>query len=148
MSRTEVREGKQTMRTLGYTILAVCAAIVLLAVPATRAELECHAVSAGAETVTPAMHMNVGQVAIGRASNGSVDMHAGVIPCLTAAGVPIAGDCDGDGDIDLDDFQEFTSCFLGPMLPAPGGCDCADVNSDGAVDLLDFALLQDPFASP
>jgi hypothetical protein len=53
-----------------------------------------------------------------------------------------AGDADGDGDVELDDYASFAACMAGPEAspPAPG-FDCLvvfDYDDDGDVDLADF----------
>jgi len=66
-----------------------------------------------------------------------------------AAGtVPIPGDFDGDGDVDLSDFTQFQLCFGGstnpPAATCPPGVD-ADLDGDGDVDLADFLIFQQNF---
>jgi len=56
------------------------------------------------------------------------------------------GDMDGDGDVDGDDLQGFTDCYL-LGDPAAPGCACADVDGSGTIsptdlDLFVAALLQ------
>ncbi len=50
----------------------------------------------------------------------------------------VAGDVDGDGDVDLADFATFAKCFGGTGVPAPPGCETSDLDRDGDVDLIDF----------
>ncbi|MGD8451372.1 MAG: dockerin type I domain-containing protein [Phycisphaerae bacterium] len=57
----------------------------------------------------------------------------------------LAGDCDGDADVDIDDFAAMAACLAGPEQDPASGCDCADTTGDGDVDLADFALLQQAF---
>lgn len=68
----------------------------------------------------------------------------------------IPGDFDYDGDVDADDFAEFTNCMAGPdVLPDPqspeGSQMCLstfDFDSDVDVDLADFAVFQAAFTGP
>jgi len=55
------------------------------------------------------------------------------------------GDCDQDGDIDLDDFAVFAACLTGPSGEPPPGCDLADLDGDTDVDLADAARFQGAF---
>mgnify|MGYP000979812208 CR=1 FL=1 len=57
----------------------------------------------------------------------------------------LAGDCDGDGDVDLDDFVVLKHNFGRTDVtagPAQGDCD-----SDGDVDLDDFVILKSNFGT-
>ncbi|MCH7814197.1 MAG: hypothetical protein IID40_09275, partial [Planctomycetes bacterium] len=63
-----------------------------------------------------------------------------------AAGVP--GDCDGDGDVDLDDHAGLVGCMLGPTGGLGPGCDCFDLDTTGHVDLADFGRFQMLVAAP
>ena len=58
------------------------------------------------------------------------------------------GDLDGDGDVDLDDFDEFPVCFTGPGGGAPPPCHTFDFDFDNDVDLADFGALQFLFTGP
>jgi hypothetical protein len=52
-------------------------------------------------------------------------------------------DCNCDGDVDLQDFEEFQVCFQGPDGELPeADCACFDFNADTDVDLGDFADFQ------
>jgi hypothetical protein len=55
-------------------------------------------------------------------------------------------DYDLDGDIDIDDFDQFSDCLNGPLAP-PGACSAAqqadsDLNNDEVVDMGDVSILQ------
>ena len=72
----------------------------------------------------------------------------------------ICGDGDSDGDLDIDDWPRFHTCFVGPQCGETGGgcnpaawtlpptelalehCLMMDLDYDGDVDLRDFAELQ------
>ncbi|MFH1745530.1 MAG: hypothetical protein ABIG44_00650 [Planctomycetota bacterium] len=56
------------------------------------------------------------------------------------------GDIDGDGDVDIDDFNIFAGCLSGPDVPVESACEPADLDGDEDVDLPDFALFQAAFA--
>jgi hypothetical protein len=60
---------------------------------------------------------------------------------------PLPGDCDEDGDVDLNDFSVFSNCMGGPenavvppSCPGPDQFDAADLDDDGDVDLQDAAV--------
>jgi len=105
-------------------------------------------VSPGAVATPGGSLLNAGQSAIGIARSTSHTMKAGGIPAIVqlSAGPP-AGDVDGDGDADLDDYAIFAACMNGPdvSLP-PRACteehfDRADVQADEDVDFRDYAEL-------
>jgi hypothetical protein len=56
-------------------------------------------------------------------------------------GGPIPGDADGDGDVDLADFDAFDACLGGD----PEDCDDFDLNNDDLIDWADFAVFQTIF---
>ena len=68
------------------------------------------------------------------------------------APVPIPGDLDGDGDVDLGDYARFEACLGGPTVTdPPSGCNAtdfinADLDQDTDVDLSDFAVFEAAFA--
>jgi hypothetical protein len=61
------------------------------------------------------------------------------------------GDFDDDGDVDLDDYEEFFACLNGPNVTTPPpGCSPeqfvrADLDGDGDCDLADAALFANRF---
>ncbi|UCC31347.1 MAG: S8 family serine peptidase, partial [Phycisphaerales bacterium] len=72
----------------------------------------------------------------------------GVAKTIHIAVVNILIDLDGDGDMDLKDFQRFWGCFLGPDQPLSAPiCGQADFDKDGNVDLHDLARLQIEFGA-
>ncbi|MHC4063147.1 MAG: hypothetical protein ACYSUI_01395 [Planctomycetota bacterium] len=60
-------------------------------------------------------------------------------------GGPIAGDLDGDGDVDLDDHALFFDCMTGPGGGMLTGCDPADIDGDLDTDTADLAMFQSVF---
>lgn len=55
------------------------------------------------------------------------------------------GDADGDGDIDVRDFEEFLGCFTGPGVPIDDPCRPFDFDRDADADYADFAAMQVKF---
>ena len=56
---------------------------------------------------------------------------------------PVArGDCDGNGAIDLTDFQSLSACLTGPGETIGPDCPCVDFDDDDDVDLADFGAFQ------
>lgn len=73
------------------------------------------------------------------------------IPGRQYALVPfhVQADLDMDGDVDLDDFGRFRTCFNGPNHPpAATGCEESDFDADGDVDLADFSVFRGCFNGP
>lgn len=59
------------------------------------------------------------------------------------------GDCEDDGDVDLNDFEAFVACLTGPDTPVgEGACRCFDVDRNDAVDLMDLATVLANFTGP
>jgi hypothetical protein len=82
--------------------------------------------------------VNVGQQGIGVAATGPLTMQAGVIHCLRL----LPGDCDDDGDADLDDYGILNGCLSGPGGGLGPGCGCFDFDNDNDNDLADFSSFQ------
>lgn len=58
------------------------------------------------------------------------------------------GDCDGDGDVGLDEHSGFVACVTGPEGEYAGpDCNCFDFDDDDDNDLKDFAGFQDRFST-
>lgn len=60
----------------------------------------------------------------------------------------VNGDCDGDGDVELDDYRCFHDCMTGPGGGAGGSCSEFDWDIDDDVDLREFADIQNGFTGP
>jgi hypothetical protein len=67
--------------------------------------------------------------------------YAGQTGSVDASG-PDFGDSDGDGDVDLIDYDVFDDCIEGPDTPAESGCEAFDSDEDTDVDLKDFSEFQ------
>ncbi len=97
-----------------YIAMAICSlALVSLGKDLLAGQAPCQAVSAGAETdALTGSVQNVGQAIIGRADNGTVFMHAGLIPCLPAHLSCLLGDVNGDDVIDGLDISGYVDIKL------------------------------------
>jgi hypothetical protein len=80
----------------------------------------------------------------GPMTGGSFALSGGFWPGAVATPA-VPGDCDGDGDVDLDDYTEMALCLLGPDSTLGSGCECLDFDLDNDIDLVDFAELQVEF---
>lgn len=67
------------------------------------------------------------------------------IVLFPTANPDVQGDCDDDGDVDLDDYACFFACVLGPAQGLPAKCGPFDFDNDDDVDLEDFAGFQSAF---
>jgi len=84
----------------------------------------------------------IGQPDAGQMSGGSYALTGGFwIPTPP-------GDCDGDGDVDLRDFEIFEACITGPSGTAEGDCRCSDLTHDGTVAFDDFAAFAENYTGP
>jgi hypothetical protein len=84
----------------------------------------------------------IGQPDAGEMSGGSYIVTGGFWQ-----GTATPGDCDDDGDVDLDDVVGFdpAACLQGPGGGLGAGCGCLDIDGDNDVDLKDFAWFQGAF---
>jgi len=79
---------------------------------------------------------SIGQCDAGTLSGGTFTLTGGFWFGLSP------GDCDADGDVDLDDYKHFAGCLGGPGGGLGTGCGCFDFDGSGDVDLFDFADFQ------
>ncbi len=56
--------------------------------------------------------------------------------------LPVPYDLNGDGDVDVDDFDILENCLAGPGASLATECTVADLDNDNDVDLHDFSVLQ------
>ncbi|HNO77194.1 MAG TPA: hypothetical protein PKN33_03960 [Phycisphaerae bacterium] len=82
-----------------------------------------------------------GQPDAGAMTGGSFALAGGFWSAATQ-NVAIPGDCDGDGEVDLDDHADVIACLSGPSAGVNAGCACFDFDLEGDTDLRDFANLQ------
>jgi len=63
--------------------------------------------------------------------------------CGEGCRFPGSGDCNADGDVDIDDFGLFVDCLnsVGGG-PISSQCLCADRNGDGNINLIDVGMMQ------
>ncbi len=57
----------------------------------------------------------------------------------------MAGDIDGDENVDIGDFNALSACMNGPGVSLGSGCHRSDLDDDGDGDLSDFASFQTAF---
>lgn len=87
--------------------------------------------------------------AVNQAYIDALDSDQSTKPRLVIGPAPaVAGDTDGDGDVDAADFLGFPACMTGPVALADAPCAVYDFNADGHVDLADFELFQGYASSP
>ena len=80
-------------------------------------------------------------------ATNSLDWNVSVMlnQACRAGPVPIPGDLNADGMVDLADMGGFVACLLDPRPPA---CQLADMSGDGAADGLDIPLFVQALLSP
>jgi len=106
----------------------------------------CNDVSAGVVTTDTDTIVNVGQAVIGRAFGDNIVMHTGLIACIAATTVEaVAGDCNADRLVDLEDYGCFFNCVTGEGGGIDPGCSPFDFDFDVDVDTIDWHVLQTLF---
>ena len=75
-----------------------------------------------------------GQATVGPLTGGGYTLVGGFWPGFDP------GDCDGDHDVDLEDWVAFETCFTGPGVAVTAECQCHDLNGDETINLEDFML--------
>ena len=104
-------------------------------------------VSAGAASNADGSIFNVGQAAIGRATNGAVDARIGAVALYAPRPVvDVPGNCVNGSDVNLEDYKVLHDCVTGPDGGLDTACLCADNDDDGDVDLFDFSLFLEFYA--
>lgn len=106
------------------------------------------ALSTGSDKVAFRFQVDPGAASdVNQAFMDAVDSDPTTKPYLVIDALPVPGDTDGDGDVDLDDFTSFPSCMAGPEIDVDTNCEKFDFDADLDVDLTDFALFQSYFGS-
>ncbi len=86
------------------------------------------------------------QKGVASAVTKPADVYQSAVMHWPFPGPPVFGDLDGDGAVDLADYDILAACFAGPSVSViPGNCsaeefEAADLQDDGDVDLVDFSL--------
>ena len=93
-------------------------------------------------TVPATIYIYSGQNHIVNLTNRAViDNHNPAEPISTLEFIPLPGDLDGDGDVDIADLARLTIYWLNSDCAAPDWCSLADHNHSGTVNMADFACL-------
>lgn len=88
----------------------------------------------------------IGQHDAGTMTGGGFEILGGFWAAAIAVQLP--GDCDRDGDVDLDDYGCFVACVLGPGQGLLPDCEPFDFDGDGDVDIGDYATFGTQFRGP
>ncbi len=128
-------------------LVAAASAVVLIAGGILVADvIVAPTTTAGAESPPNAI-INVGQTAIGRSSDAQITAHMGAIPIYAFRLANAPDDCTANGVVDLEDFNVFEGCLMGPNGGLGLDCDCADLDDDLDTDLHDAAQFMQAFSA-
>ncbi len=110
-------------------------------------QAHCVTISSGASTdSTMQTRATVGQTVIGRTSDGSVFVHAGIHGCSALRTLePLFADFDHNRLIDLNDLDDMVGCVGGPDAGVVTACEIGIADGDGDIDMRDLAELQRVF---
>jgi hypothetical protein len=103
--------------------------------------LKWHTIGAGGGSGTGKeveLNCTIGQAIAGSGAGSSFMLAAGYWGGATR--IAVRGDCDGDGDVQLDDFACFSRCFTGERGFASVECALFDFDSDGLVGANDYVV--------
>ena len=82
----------------------------------------------------------IGQPDAGVMIGGGLELSGGFWSAFTVVQLP--GDCEHDGDVDLDDYTCFFDCVLGPGQGLLPDCEPFDLDNDGDVDIADYSIFE------
>ena len=82
----------------------------------------------------------IGQHDAGAMTGGGFSLAGGFWADSTPVQLP--GDCEHDGDVDLDDYTCFFDCVLGPGQGLLPDCEPFDLDNDGDVDIADYSIFE------
>lgn len=88
----------------------------------------------------------IGQHDTGTMTGGEFEISGGFWAASSLLQLP--GDCEHDGDVDLDDYVCFFACALGPGQGLQPDCEPFDLDNDGDVDIADYAIFGFQFNGP
>jgi len=101
----------------------------------------------------PELFISAGELGLGNPSDNidalDVLLCDNAVACAAVRGIRrLMGDFDDDGDVDLDDRITFESCFTGPGVMYPEGCERGDFDGDGDIDCDDWEAFKSAWTSP
>lgn len=88
----------------------------------------------------------IGQHDTGTMTGGGFEISGGFWAASSLLLLP--GDCEHDGDVDLDDYVCFFDCAIGPGQGLLPDCEPFDLDDDGDVDMADYARFETQFRGP
>lgn len=134
------------MQRIMLLIAILTASVALSYSTAPSPVIECATFSAGGIQTTDGGAHVLGQFGVGFAMSGHESVELGVVPCWRTPGdVPLPGDGDADGDVDLEDHSGLVNCLDGPDLAPIMNCQSFDFDDDSRIDLHDFSVLMRGF---
>jgi hypothetical protein len=102
----------------------------------------------GVNPDAPADYYDLAFAVAGKLANGGDLFYAEEHFYLEVSAPLLPGDFDQDGDVDLDDFYVFATCFEGDGGRLDPACTQGDFDNDGDVDCLDWQLFRQAWTEP
>jgi hypothetical protein len=128
--------------------LGLMLALSISSVPAASFDLPWYTIDGGGEMRSTGgsygLSGTIGQPDAGLVmTGGTYELMGGF--WVGAASPSLPGDCDGDDDVDIVDFEALAACLLGPGNGLGPDCGCCDLDQNGDVSLADLAVFQRSF---